>query len=660
MFLVSYLAHDTENIAKVQERLALAKPPMTLVVARSAPELINQAQTLPIRAVIADVTWPRATWAQLLGALRHLYPDLPVLALADGATDEEWWQIADDLLRIDERLELFLHRLERIGAAEQNAAPSHPGLLATPSAGMSSGVNESTPLLDNPQFRQFAEIFAGLEEPMLIETFVGWVQQACQTPRALLLLRDPESGDFICRAQRGLPSTLVPHYTFAQTSPLCRWLATTGRILLRDGSALQIPREVIADLDLLQSVAAVPVMFDGQLVAILGIGPRLIGQWYSASELEALFAIGGQVAMAMHHCRMNHDLRVQQEMTEHMLNVMPSGSIVLSADNRIAFVNPSAALMLDKSRAALQGMDLRALPSPLGDLAYAVLLAGQDQARRELTLATNGHPIAVTGFALHTTPPSAMLLIEDLSAQKKLEEERERRVNLEVLTNLVHYLAHELRNPLVALSTFSNLMPTRADDPEFQEFCDSVLSGEIGRVNLILEQLLVLTDHVELQFSVVELAPILERVTNTEDMRASVVVSVPVLLPSLKADAPRLETALTCILRTAMRLSTQLTPVTVQVEVEAQSVAIRVEVPTNPHVTPEWLLNPWKQLMEVSEQDVDLGLATAKYILEEHGGTLAVVMIENVLTITSRLPLRVEKNGQEEGWHDAKESARRR
>ncbi len=64
-------------------------------------------------------------------------------------------------------------------------------------------------------------------------------------------------------------------------------------------------------------------------------------------------------------------------------------------------------------------------------------------------------------------------------------------------------------------------------------------------------------------------------------------------------------------------------------------IAIHVEVPIAPGVTPEWLLNPWKQLMEVSDQQVDLGLATAKYVLEEHGGTLTVIIAENILTITS-------------------------
>ena len=658
MFLVSYLAHDTQYLDDIQQRLALAKPPMGLVTARSTPEAINHVQTLPVRAVIVDVSWPRDAVTALADSLRRLHPDLPLLALAGTVTDSSWWQLTDDLLRLDEPLELFLHRLVRGRTAGPRAPASMP---ATPAYESGPATPERRSLLAAPQFRQFAEVFSGMEEGPLTEAFVAWVQQACQTSRAIMLLRDPATGNFDCKAQRGLPSSLVPHCTFPQTSPLARWLTTSTRILNRDHAEDPLALEALAELSLMQAEAAVPVMFDGQLVGILGIGPRLFGQGYTPAELEALFALGSQIASSVHHCRLHRTLRVQQEMTEHMLSVMPTGAIVLGEDQRIAFVNAAAAAILGKPRAALFAADLRSLPSPLGDLAYQTLVQRKDQARSELQVAAISRPLAVSCYALATTPPSAMLLIEDLTAQKRLEEEHDRRVNLEVLTNLVHYLAHELRNPLVALSTFSALAPERAGDPDFKEFCESVLQGEIGRVNLILEQLLVLTDHVELQFHHTELMPVLDRVTGTEEMRAAVVTSFPVALPTLYADEQRLETAFTCILRTAVRLSFRQTPVTMKVSVDADAVSVQVETPVAPGVVPEQFLNPWQQFIELNEEDVDLGLATAQYIVEQHDGTLNVSSAENVLSIVCRLPLRTEHDvAGKEHSHDAPQGTRRR
>ena len=669
MLLISYLAHDTQYLEAVQERLALAKSPPALVVARTAPELVHQAQALPVRLALIDISWPRETWEQLAVSLRSLRPDFPLLALSPTASNQNWWEFADDLLRLDEPLELFHYRLEQRNSAAPVLSTSSAGggtiglssasrTFELPSA--SRSFDETPSLLATPQFRQFAEIFSGMEETLLTESFVAWAQQACQTSRVVMLLRDPATGHFVCRAQRGLPSALVPHCAFPQTAPLCHWLASTGRILLRDGA--DAPAfDVLADLDVLQALAAVPVMFDGQLVGILGIGPRLAGRSYSTTELEALFALGGQVATAVDHCHLHTRLRAQQEMTEHMLGVMPTGALVLGADNRIAFVNTTAANLLGKSRAALSGLDMRSLPSPLGDLAYEALIGRQDLPRRELALPILGRPLAISVYPLATTPPSAMLLMEDLSPQKRLEEERDRRTNLEMLTNLVHYLAHELRNPLVALSTFSNLAPTRADDPEFKEFAVSMLQTEIGRVNLILEQLLVLTNHVEMQFRTVELAQIIDRVTGSEEMRAAVVVSVPVTIPNLIADGQRLETALTCMLRTATRLRYMQTPVTMKIAVEDTAVEIRLETPVAPGTTADHFLNPWEQFADRADEDVDLGLATAGYILEQHNGTLNVTVHDNIFVMVCRLPLRPAVAGaQQEGIPDAPQSTRRR
>jgi len=657
MYLVSYLAHDTQYLEAVQERLALASPPMGLVIARSVPEAINHIQTLPVGAVILDASWPREMIAALTDSVRRLHASLPLLALSTEGSATGWWQFTDDLLRLDEPLELFLHRLERGRAAGSQPLTAPPA----PAANAGMAVPDRRSLLSTAQFRQFAEIFAGMDEATLTEAFVAWVQQACQTSRTVMLLRDPESGNFVCQAQRGLPSSLVPHCTFPQTSPLCRWLTASTRILIRDQTDDPLAREALAELAVIQADTAVPVMFDGQLVGILGIGPRLFGQGFTPVEMEALFALGGQIASSVNHCRMHRALRVQQEMTEHMLSVIPTGALVLGEDQRIAFVNAAAAAILGKSRAALFAADLRSLPSPLGDLAYESLIQRKDLPRCETDVSAIQRPLAVSCYALATTPPSAMLLIEDLTAQKRLEVEHDRRVNLEVLTNLVHYLAHELRNPLVALSTFSALAPERAGDTDFKIFCESVLQGEIGRVNLILEQLLVLTDHVELQFHPMDLMPVLERVTGTDEMRAAVVTSFPMALPMLCADEQRLETAFTCILRTAIRLSFHQTPVTMKVSMEAEMVVIHVETPVAPGVVPEQFLNPWQQFIELSEEDVDLGLATAQYIIEQHAGILDMSSIENVLAIVCRLPLRSEhEEAGKESSYDASQSARRR
>ena len=54
-------------------------------------------------------------------------------------------------------------------------------------------------------------------------------------------------------------------------------------------------------------------------------------------------------------------------------------------------------------------------------------------------------------------------------------------------------LAHEIRNPLVALKTFAQLLPERHDDPEFRDEFSKLLQKEVGRIESLTEQLLKLS-----------------------------------------------------------------------------------------------------------------------------------------------------------------------
>ncbi|MFH1758043.1 MAG: sigma 54-interacting transcriptional regulator [Pseudomonadota bacterium] len=51
-------------------------------------------------------------------------------------------------------------------------------------------------------------------------------------------------------------------------------------------------------------------------------------------------------------------------------------------------------------------------------------------------------------------------------------------------------LAHEIKNPLVAISTFAALLPEKYDDPEFREQFSRLVNLDVKRINELLENLL--------------------------------------------------------------------------------------------------------------------------------------------------------------------------
>jgi signal transduction histidine kinase len=70
-------------------------------------------------------------------------------------------------------------------------------------------------------------------------------------------------------------------------------------------------------------------------------------------------------------------------------------------------------------------------------------------------------------------------------------------------------LAHEIRNPLVSIKTFVQLLPSHHQDPAFREKFFRLISDEVGRIDSLTEQLLDLASPRAYSAQLIELHPIL-------------------------------------------------------------------------------------------------------------------------------------------------------
>jgi signal transduction histidine kinase len=78
-------------------------------------------------------------------------------------------------------------------------------------------------------------------------------------------------------------------------------------------------------------------------------------------------------------------------------------------------------------------------------------------------------------------------LYEDLKRSKSYIRRADRLASLGTLTA---GLAHEIRNPLVAIKTLTQLLPERLDDEEFRSQFLKIASGEVDRISSLVNELL--------------------------------------------------------------------------------------------------------------------------------------------------------------------------
>ena len=83
----------------------------------------------------------------------------------------------------------------------------------------------------------------------------------------------------------------------------------------------------------------------------------------------------------------------------------------------------------------------------------------------------------------------AVAVFSDLTPLKELERQRRRAERLAYFEALAAAIAHEIKNPLVAIKTFAQLEPRRRDNETFLENFGRVVTREIGRMERLVERL---------------------------------------------------------------------------------------------------------------------------------------------------------------------------
>ena len=83
----------------------------------------------------------------------------------------------------------------------------------------------------------------------------------------------------------------------------------------------------------------------------------------------------------------------------------------------------------------------------------------------------------------------AVAVFSDLTPVKELEAARRRAERLAYFELLASGIAHEIKNPLVSIKTFAQLLPRRRHDDRFVEDFGRIADREIGRMEQLLERL---------------------------------------------------------------------------------------------------------------------------------------------------------------------------
>ena len=247
---------------------------------------------------------------------------------------------------------------------------------------------------------------------------------------------------------------------------------------------------------LLRSKVLIPLFVEQEVAGFIAVGEKRSGDPFFNQDIEFLATIGHQAGAALKRGQLHEEVTWMKEYNESILRHMESGLVVVSHDNLITVVNEAAARMLGIQATEIVGQPLdKLMACGLGLPLLDTLLEKTVYTNHEATLMTGSGqtlPVVLSTSILHgedDQPSGAILAFNDLSQIKALEEEKRRIERLASIGAFMSGIAHEIKNPLVAIKTLAELLPEQYDDEEFRDTFTKVTLNEVDRIDALVRRL---------------------------------------------------------------------------------------------------------------------------------------------------------------------------
>ncbi len=411
-----------------------------------------------------------------------------------------------------------------------------------------------------------------------------------------------------------------------------------------------------------RSAAAIPLRAHGVTLGTLVVADRRDSS-FTSEDFQLLSTVATQAAVVLANSRFFEMIRRSKEEWETTFNALAEGIAVVGADGTVNRANHALGRLLGSPIAALLGQ-------PFGDTAV-----GQAEAARQLVEEARAgrrtSPLITRAERLDrvlrlTAAPlpdlggrnAVVVLIEDVTDQRKLEAQLIQNEKLAAVGQLVSGVAHELNNPLTSIAGLSEFLVEQGkSDPREREHL-RVIHEQAERAGRIVRDLLTFARKGGHEKVRVQLNDVVGRTAAllAYDIKLRGINFEQRLDPSspaVQADPYELQQVVLNLLTNAMQAIADLPPerartlviTTAQADGEAR---IRVE-DSGPGIPPALVPQLFTPFFTTKEpgHGTGLGLSISYGIVDAHGGRLSHASSElGGALFQVGLPVYVESGGK--------------
>jgi PAS domain S-box-containing protein len=457
------------------------------------------------------------------GALADLvksWPDTVFIALGQAGSEPMSQcenlgiYAAEELQTKRPRLQTLVARaLDHLHLSQENKAlRKQPA--AAPHAERPARDADERPLLPARHFPGALRRFDNVEA--VLESLVEGVAGSIKVARAGIFCKARDCGMYKLRAGlRCLEDT--KNLEFDERDPLVHWLTLHAHLVcranldhIRDATARLMLNQT---LDALGAEVIIPLQARERLLGWLFAGHRSTGLPFDEPQLENLMVMAEHVSTTLENSLLYEEVAVQKTLAETLLHSMPTGIVAIDEEGVIRWFNSAAQQILEVPADKVLNQRIEILGSRLADVLRRGLSeeipeqpAEWVESRTKRTLSVQTRRLLNNKLCL-----GAVGLIQDITVERMLEEKEEQLERAQFWTELAASMSHEVRNPLVAIKTFAQLLPERYEDEEFRGQFSKIVTDEVDRLNKIIDNINEFAHPRKLEFNPIDIRQAIKR-----------------------------------------------------------------------------------------------------------------------------------------------------
>ncbi len=495
----------------------------------------------------------------------------------------------------------------------------------------------------------------------LITSIVEGVADAARVTRVGLFSRVHQGDSYRLRAGlRCLPETY--ELEFSEREPLVRWFELHAHLISRAnlGQARDQGQRAIMRraLDAFGAEVIVPLYARGRIIGWMFFGHRVTGQGFNYQDLEDLMMLAEQVSTVLENALLYEEATLQKTLAETLLKSIPPGIVAIDEDAIVRWFNPRAEQILGLSSSDVLSKPVEAVGTRLASLLRETLdseaaLPPQPwidiNTRRSLSVETRR-------LADQRTQLGAVAVINDLTAEENLRDKQALVDRAAFWTDLAASMSHEIRNPLVAIKTFAQLLPERFDDADFRKEFNEIVVKEVDRLDKIITQINSFAHPPELVLKPIDLRAPVKKAVEIARSRfggnggVEVETSLPANLPRVLGDETALAEAFAhLVVNAAEASSVQSKP---RISLAAKPVRERghpsgvvVTVRDNGKgIAPEIKEKVFSPFCTTKPRGMGLGLPIVKRTVFDHNGRVEIDSTPKGTSVSVMLPATPSRN----------------